>query len=60
VRDNVNVAGQSANFIAMQRFGPRQVAKHCNKLRVVVRFHLFGQEIVARDRIGLDLERDSE
>ena len=60
VRNDVDAAGKPANLVAMNAFGPGQVAEYGNQLRIVVSLHLVGKQIVAFRRIDFDLIRDCE
>ena len=58
--DHVEIAGKTADFLAMDAFGAGQVAEHLDQFGIVVGFHLVGQQIVALDRVDLDLIGDCE
>ena len=60
VVDDVEIAGETTDFLAMNAFGAGQIAEDLHQLRVIVGFHLIGQHIVALDRVDLDLIGDGQ
>ena len=61
MRDHVDIAGHAADFVAVDALGAGQIAKHdLDQLGIVVGFHLVGEQLVALDRVGLDLVGDRE
>jgi hypothetical protein len=55
VGDNIEIARETTDFLAMNAFCSGQIAEDLDQLRIIVGFHLIGQNIVAVDRIDLDL-----
>ncbi len=53
--DDVEISGQPADLLAMDALGAGDLAKDLHQLRVVMCFHLIGQQVVAFDRIDFDL-----
>ena len=58
--DHIEIAGETTDFLAMDAFRAGQIAKHFHQFWIVVGFHLVSQQIVAFDRIDLDLIGDRQ
>ena len=59
-RGDVEIAGHAADFLAVDALGAGQIAKDLDQFRIVVGFHLVGQQLVAIDRVDLDLIGDGQ
>ena len=59
-RGDVEIAGHAADFLARTTLGAGEIAEDLHQLRIVVRLHLVGQELVAVDRVDLDLIGDGQ
>ena len=58
--DHVEIACETTDFLAMDTFRACQIAKHFDQFGIIVGFHLISQQIVAFDRIDLDLIGDRQ
>ncbi len=57
---DVEIAGETADFLAMDAFGAGEIPEDLDQFRIVVGLHLIGQQFVAVDRVNLDLIGDRQ
>ncbi len=58
--DDVEIAGEATNFLAVNTFRTSEITEDLYQLRIVVSFHLIGQQIVAVNRVNFDLIGDCQ